>query len=119
MTKIGCVVLACVTWMLVACGGSKEPAESPATEAPAAEEEAEPKGKLESGPMTTEGEEGPPEVEVIKQELPCPGKKARYWDTGLVKSEVITSDCEINGQSYKSGTRLDFDEDGQLLTSPE
>jgi hypothetical protein len=119
MTTCGRSIMLCVVWMLVACGGTKEPAESPTSEAPKAGDDAAPEAKVEDGPLTTEGDEAPPETEVIKQELPCPGKKARYWDTGLVQSEVLTSDCEINGQNFKSGRRLDFDEDGQLLTTPD
>ena len=119
MTKRDWTVFACVAWMLVACGGTKEPAESPTSEAPKAEHDPAPEAKVEDGPVTTSGDEAPPETEVIKQELPCPGKKARYWDTGLVQSEVLTSDCEINGQKFKAGRRLDFDEDGQLLTTPD
>ncbi len=119
MTKRGKAVLVCVAGILVACGGTKEPVESPASEAPKAQDDAAPKAQLESGPVTTSGDEAPPETEVIQQELPCPGKKAKYWDTGLVRSEVLTADCEINGQMFKAGRRLDFDEDGQLLTTPE
>ena len=116
MTRCAKSVLACAAWMLVACGGTQEPAESPASETPKAGDDATPKAKVEeSGPMTTSGDEAEPTTEVIKQELPCPGKKAKYWDTGLVRSEVLTGDCEINGQSYKAGTHLEFDEDGQLL----
>ena len=115
MTKRGKAILACVAWVLAACGGTKEPAESPATEAPKAEDDAAPKPKLESGPVTMSGEEGPPETPVTKQELPCPGKRARYWDTGLVRSEVLTEECNINGQDYKAGTHLEWDEDGQLI----
>ena len=116
MTKRGCVVLACVGWMLVACGGTKAPAESPANETPKAEQDAAPQAELESGPVTTVDEEAPPAEEVTKQELPCPGKKARYWDTGLVRSEVLTEDCEINGQSFTAGTLLEFDDEGVLVT---
>lgn len=116
MTKRSWVGLMCAAWMLVACGGSKEPAQSPADATPKAEDDTAPQSKLESGPVTTLGDETPPEPEVSKQELPCPGKKARYWDTGLVRSEVLTDDCEINGQSFTTGTLIEFDEDGQLLT---
>ena len=119
MTKRDWSVLACAMWMLVACGGTKAPAESPANEAPKAEDDAAADAKVEDGPITTSADEAAPQTEVIKQELPCPGKKAKYWDTGLVRSEVITSDCEINGQMFKEGRRLDFDEDGQLLTTPD
>jgi hypothetical protein len=52
-----------------------------------------------------------------QQELPCPGKNARYWDTGLVRSELLTEDCEVNGQRFKAGTRLEFDENGALITT--
>jgi hypothetical protein len=115
MTKRSWVVLTGVSWMLLACGGTKEPAESP-TSAASNEEGTTSQATLESGPMTTVGDEAPPEAEVSKQELPCPGKNARYWDTGLVKSEVLTEDCGINGQSFPAGTLIEFDEDGQLLT---
>lgn len=100
----------------MACGGPKAPAESPATEGPAAGDDAAPRGELEGGPVTTSGDEAAPAEEVEKQELPCPGKNARYWDTGLVRSEVLTADCELNGQSFTSGTLLEFDEEGQLVT---
>jgi hypothetical protein len=116
MKKHCWVVVAGVAWMLVACGGTKEPAQSPTNEAPETETDAAPQAELESGPVTTSGEETTDEPEVTKQELPCPGKKARYWDTGLVRSEVLTEDCEINGQSFTAGTLVEFDEDGQLLT---
>ncbi len=40
---------------------------------------------------------------------------SRHWDTGLVKSEVLTEDCEVNGQSFSAGTPLEFDENGPLV----
>jgi hypothetical protein len=108
--------------MLVACGGPEAPAESPATDAPEAAEEAAPADEVESEPAATSegeaGDEAAPESTVDQQELPCPGKKARYWDSGLVKSFVLTSDCGINGLSFKAGTLVEFDEDGQLLSTP-
>ena len=111
------VFLAAAGWMMVGCGGTKEPADSPANAVPEAEDDAAPAAQLESGPVSTSGDEAPTEPEASPQDLPCPGKKARYWDTGLVRSEVLTSDCEINGQSFTAGTLLEFDEDGQLLTT--
>ena len=116
MTERCCISLACVAWLLVACGGTKAPAESPADHSPAAEEDTTPQAELESGPLTTVEDEVTSSEEVSKQELPCPGERARYWDTGLVRSEVLTGDCEINGQSFPVGTLLEFDEEGQLLT---
>jgi hypothetical protein len=107
MAKRGWAAVACVAW---ACGGPQAPAESPQ----AAEDDAA-KPKLESGPVTASGEEAPPAAPVTKQELPCPGKNAKYWGSGLLRSEVLTGDCELNGQSFKAGTRLEFDDEGQLV----
>jgi hypothetical protein len=115
MTKRGWAVLACVAWVAVACGGTQAPAESPASGSPKAAEDDGAKPKLESGPVATSGDEAPPATPVTKQELPCPGKNAKYWDSGLLRSEVLTSDCELNGQSFKAGTRLEFDDEGQLV----
>jgi hypothetical protein len=115
MTRRAWAVLTCVAWMLVACGGTKPPAESPASADRKAEQGSAAKAKLESGPVTTSGDEAPPASPGMKQELPCPGKQVKYWDSGLVKSELLTGDCEVNGQSYKAGTRLEFDENGQIM----
>ncbi len=115
MRKRSWVIVASVTGMLAACGGTKEPAESPAREE-SPQALAAPPSELEDESMITPEETASPESDVEKQELPCPGKKARYWDTGLVRSEVLTGDCEINGESFPAGTLLEFDEDGQLLT---
>ena len=113
MTKRGCLALACVAGVLAACGGSNAPAEAPAGGAPKAEKD--PAAKVQDGPVTTSGDEAPPETPSTKQELPCPGKNAKYWNTGLVRSEVVTGDCEINGRKLKAGDRLEFDEEGQMV----
>ncbi len=117
MIERGRAVLVWAAWVLVACGGGQAPAESPPSGAPAGEEGAASNAKLESGPVTTSGDAAESESAVIQQELPCPGKNARYWDTGLVRSELLTEDCEVNGQSFKAGTRLEFDENGALITT--
>jgi len=113
--KRGRLMLTGASWVLVACGGANAPAESPPSGAATEEAGAASGATLESGPVTTSGDEAEAASPVIQQELPCPGKNARYWDTGLVRSELLTEDCEINGQSYSAGTRLEFDENGQLI----
>ncbi len=109
------LMLAGAAWVLVACGGAAAPAESPPSGVATEEAGAASGATLESGPVTTSGDDAEATSPVIQQELPCPGKNARYWDTGLVRSELLTEDCEINGQSYPAGTRLEFDENGQLI----
>jgi len=115
MMKRGRLMLTGASWVLVACGGANAPAESPPSGAATEEAGAASGATLESGPVTTSGDEAEAASPVIQQELPCPGKNARYWDTGLVRSELLTEDCEINGQSYSAGRRLEFDENGQLI----
>ena len=106
------LVKATLALVLGGCGGSAPPPESPATKTEASKPEVAPVMKDEAMKME---DDTPPPPEAVQAPLPCPGKDAKYWDTGAVKAERVTEDCTINGRKFKAGTLVEFDENGAIV----